>query len=466
MSGSLPTITHVVNEGMCVGCGACSVATSGAIPVTIGRYGSFRASLEGVSESDLAKGSRVCPWAKESKNEDQIADEVFSEVANQDVILGKYTSVNAGRVGQAEDARKSSSGGLTSWTAIQLMERGEIDGVIHVGPGDSALFAYSVSYTVEELREKRKSFYYSTSFADALISIVGDGKTYAFIGVPCFVRAARSLSDEMPDLGAQLKFFLGLVCGHLKSDAFAELLAWQTGVAPDELKAVDFRVKNPNRRASQYDFGAVSRSSNEMLTRPTPSLIGGNWGHGMFQLNACNYCDDIFAETADVVFGDAWLPEFEGDWRGTNVIVNRNSIIEGILSEGKSSGQIEISPLAPSRAATSQDGNYRHRRIGLAVRLADDLAAGKWVPNKRVAAGLAGVDQRRLAIIRKRREISARSHVLFSEAKKRGSLPYFLSAIDPLLAEYRAIDSKPSVRRTIGRVSRMLRRAAAKFGLK
>lgn len=466
MGRPLATITNVVNEGMCVGCGACSVATSGAIPVTIGRYGAFRASLDGVSESDLAKGSRVCPWAKESKNEDQIADEVFSGVAQDDAILGKYVSINAGRVGPSEDARQSSSGGLTSWTAMQLMERGEVDGVIHVGPSEDALFAYAVSYTVDELREKRKSFYYSTSFSDALMSVVGDGKTYAFIGVPCFVRASRSLCDELPVLREQLKFFLGLVCGHLKSDAFAELLAWQTGVPPEELGAVDFRVKNETRRASQYDFGAVRRGSTEMLTRPTPSLVGGNWGHGMFQLNACNYCDDIFAETADVVFGDAWLPEYEADWRGTNVIVNRNPVIESILSDGKSSGRIEISALAPARAATSQDGNYRHRRVGLAVRLADDIAAGKWVPNKRVAPSLEGVDQRRLAIIRKRREISARSHFLFNEAKKRGSLAYFLNAVDPLLAEYRAIDSKPSIRRTIARAVRLLRRIAARFGLR
>ncbi|WP_354003125.1 Coenzyme F420 hydrogenase/dehydrogenase, beta subunit C-terminal domain [Alteromonas mediterranea] len=29
-----------------------------------------------------------------------------------------------------------------------------------------------------------------------------------------------------------------------------------------------------------------------------------DWRYAFFQPNACNYCDDISAETADIVFGD------------------------------------------------------------------------------------------------------------------------------------------------------------------
>lgn len=31
---------------------------------------------------------------------------------------------------------------------------------------------------------------------------------------------------------------------------------------------------------------------------------------------ACNYCDDVFAECADVTCMDAWLPEYSQDHRG------------------------------------------------------------------------------------------------------------------------------------------------------
>ena len=53
----------------------------------------------------------------------------------------------------------------------------------------------------------------------------------------------------------------------------------------------------------------------------------------MFQVNACNYCDDIFAETADVAFGDGWLPEYKMDWQGTNVVVSRHPDIDEIIAD-------------------------------------------------------------------------------------------------------------------------------------
>src|SRR5699024_1549087 len=103
---------------------------------------------------------------------------------------------------------------------------------------------------------------------------------------------------------SSIAYYVGLVCGHLKSQFFAESMAWQTGVSPERLSDVDFRVKNPGRSASSYDFSATDHSGDTHI-RATASLAGGSWGHGAFQPEACNFCDDIFAETADIVFGDA-----------------------------------------------------------------------------------------------------------------------------------------------------------------
>src|SRR5699024_10311279 len=101
-----------------------------------------------------------------------------------------------------------------------------------------------------------------------------------------------------------------------------------------EIATVDFRVKQPGAKVGHYGFGVKPYGSSEMKMKPTRSLVGSKWGHAMMQLNACNYCDDIFAETADIVLGDAWLPEFEDEWRGTNVVINRNQDLEGILTQG------------------------------------------------------------------------------------------------------------------------------------
>ncbi|GLB68294.1 hypothetical protein AHIS1636_27360 [Arthrobacter mangrovi] len=332
---------------------------------------------------------------------------------------------------------------MTSWTAAQLLARGLVDGVIHVGaasPGQGELFTYQVSYNLADIQLKRKSAYYSTTMADALAQIRGDGRSYAVIGVPCFIRAARLVGEEDPVLGKQLKYHLGLVCGHLKSQWFAESMAWQAGVKPDALESVDFRVKAKHRSSNDYDFGAKGTDDSYLSTKPTQALVGGNWGHGMFQLNACNYCDDIFAETADVVFGDAWLPEYKSDSRGTNVVISRNENLNTIFAEGQAQGILRLDELPADRVAASQAGNFRHRRIGLAVRLADDIREGKSVPLKRIAPGIEGVSARRLDLIRLRRKMSEKSLQSFESAKMENNINVFLKTMLPLVRKYRNVE--------------------------
>ena len=84
---------------------------------------------------------------------------------------------------------------------------------------------------------------------------------YAIVGVPCFITAMRHLEEVDADLRDQFTWHIGLVCGHLKSQFFAESLAWQAGVPPEDLEAIDFRVKNPARRSYSYDYEVRGRAT-------------------------------------------------------------------------------------------------------------------------------------------------------------------------------------------------------------
>ena len=459
----MPTIEQVVERDICVGCGACQFATRGEINVSRNDQGYYSADLSRAQPDSLASASRVCPFSNESANEDTIARRVFADIPRQDPRIGRYLSIAAARVDDDDYLRGSSSGGLTSWILAKLLEAGHIDGVIHVGQGGDGLFSYRVSYSRQELHARRKSIYYSTSFNTALQSIHGDGRRYALVGVPCFIKSARLLCMEDNTLAGQLAYFIGLVCGHLKSAAFAELLAWQCGVGPDQLAAVDFRVKQPGQDAGRYSFAAQARcpgdhpaNTDEWTTRPTSQLLGGNWGHGLFQLNACNYCDDIFAETADVVLGDAWLPEYRADWRGTNILLCRNQLIQSLVDQAVSAGELFLQPLSPTQAASSQAGNFRHRHEGLALRLADDLNAGLWTPKKRVLPDHNVVNARRRELIRRRRALSAASHDLFAEARRQDSLALFITRITPLIQHYEKCNTPSLPRRLLGLAKRKL----------
>lgn len=439
-------MTHGIEEtiarGMCIGCGTCSAVTQGAIPLQLNRYGMYSASLDSATEEQIRLASRVCPFSDEAPDEDELgAPTDGGNALPTDPRVGHYGRIFAGRHSSDAYLMGSSSGGLTSWLLQQLLEEDLVDAVIHVGRDveDGRLFQYTISADVESVAAQRKSQYYPTTLRDVLRAAATEKKRYALVGVPCFIKAARLLCRQDPELNDSIRIFVGLVCGHLKSPFFAESLAWQVGIPPGELEAVDFRLKREGRLASDYDFGARRSGGDEFTRKRTKDLVGGNWGHGAFQPEACNFCDDIFAETADVVFGDAWLLKYMKEWRGTNVVITRNSEIDQIFDRGRHAGTIDIEDISLDSAAQSQAGNFRHRRTGLALRLSDDIDAGLSVPRKRVTPS-ADLPRKRVAVVRQRRRMSRLSLESFAQAREQGQLDVYLHAMGAEIARYRKID--------------------------
>lgn len=449
-------IEETVARGICIGCGACSFATSGAIPVRIGSQGVYLADLSSASSADLRKASKVCPFSDEAPNENMLGAPHVDENARADSYLGPFTSVFAGRVNDDAYLDGSSSGGLTSWLLSQLIERKVIDGVISVGLARGTrdeLFEYTVQYG-EQSKSERKSKYYATTLGAVLDQVCLSDARYAVVGVPCFIKAVRLLCLDNSALAARITFFVGLVCGHMKSQAFAESMAWQLGVPPEDLDAVDFRMKLEGRPASEYAFAARSSRDARWRLRPNKDLIGANWGHNFFQPEACNFCDDVVGETADISFGDAWLPRFVSNPRGTNVVISRNSALDALLKDACARGEIDLFDLTPEEAIRSQAGGFRHRREGLSLRLADDRSAGLSVPRRRVEPSENVVSVRRARLLRQRRRMAALSHTAFAAARESGDIQDYLAIMRTEIKRYNEL-ANPPIRR-IGRAAKSL----------
>lgn len=450
------TIKDTVDRDFCIGCGACAFASEGVIPIQLDENGMYSAILTDVSNDLLERVDKFCPFSDAADNEDVLAEKLFGSEMNKHGFLGRYLNTYAGRVSSTPYIKGSSSGGLTSWLLRELLNYKVVDAVIDVAdaqmmPGE--LFSYQAT---EEggLASTRKSKYYSTTMSEALAKIRDDDRRFAVVGVPCYIKAVRLLADQDPIIRDRVKVYVGLVCGHMKSQFFGESLAWQLGIAPADLATVDFRIKNPDRAASDYDFGARAKVNNEWRKRRTGDLVGGNWGHAAFQPEACNFCDDIFAETADVSFGDAWLPQYTDDWRGTNIVISREASIDEILERGKESGVIALESVGAEEIAKSQAGNFRHRRVGLAVRLADDIELGLRVPKKRVDPGYEDVDGKRLKIIRMRRQLSQLSFAAYRSAKKEHDLNIYLQIMEEGIRQYRLLETSPFWRRAASKIKR------------
>ncbi|MBK7765543.1 MAG: Coenzyme F420 hydrogenase/dehydrogenase, beta subunit C-terminal domain [Sulfuritalea sp.] len=92
-------------------------------------------------------------------------------------------------------------------------------------------------------------------------------------------------------------------------------------------------------------------------------------GHGSFKPRACDFCDDVFAETADIAVMDAWLDQYVNDGRGTSLVITRSGALKALLDSGSATGGLHLEPVSESDVVESQRGGLNHRRAGLRYRL-------------------------------------------------------------------------------------------------
>lgn len=406
------SIESVVENGFCIGCGGCQYSSGGEIDIKF-VDGFYNASIEGVSKSTLSEASSICPFSDSSLTENQLSDiSSLSSAQNYSEDIGYYNALYAGKIARDEERVDSSSGGMTTWILERLLELGEVDRVIHVSESENGMFQYKISSTIEELRSGKKSKYYPVTMGSVLGEI-DSNLNYAITGVPCFIKTIRSLQNK--EQLQNIKYCVALFCGHLKYSYFSEMLGWELGVPPKELKNFNFRKKVFGYNSSDYFVEAIGESTSK--EGRVSEQFGTNWAHGFFKPQACEFCDDICGELSDVTLGDAWLPEYTEDWLGTNIVISRNSVIDDILKTGSQSKTINLDVLSEDKVLKSQDANFRHRRGGIILRT-KFLGKKSWVPKKRLELCSKYYDSSKDSIWVERWKLSKDSIRLFRLAKK------------------------------------------------
>lgn len=281
-----------------------------------------------------------------------------------------------------------SSGGIGTHVLAALLNRRVVDRVVCVGPSSDALPKYHVVSDPKELKKFSTSFYYPTTLIDVLRRIREHPGRYAITGVPCFHKAIRLLRAYDPILDQRIIFQLGLVCGQMKSAHYAEYLARRAGMRPGAmLLSLNFRDKTCSDRADHYSFVATWKNHSGAIERgsiPANSL-GFNWAMSYFKPKACDYCDDVYAECADLAAMDAWIPCHLGDPRGTSLVIARSKLAADLLHTESAARGLALTGCGTGDLLLSQESALRHRRVGLRFRLALLKRLGFWVPTKRVA---------------------------------------------------------------------------------
>ena len=359
--------------------------------------------------------SRQCPFSPAAANEDEIANERFAGTS-ADGRIGRFEAAYVGHALEDPFRRNGSSGGLTSWVAAELLRSGAVDGVAHVVPADpreGRFFAYRISRSIDALSDGAKSRYYPVELSEVLREIRQTPGRYAVVGVPCFIKAIHLLRRMDPVIRERITHTLGLFCGHQKSAAMIESFAWQLGAEFGRVRALDYRIKDETRPANWYR-AHLDLDDGSATAQDWWHLADGDWGAGFFQNPACNFCDDVVGETADISFGDAWVEPYSSDGRGTNVMVVRTPELREMIEAARTEGRLQLEPVDAEFIARTQAAGLRHRRDGLAYRLSWRRRGLR--PVKRVASS-STLPLRRKLVYRLRAHIARWSHPMFRVAR-------------------------------------------------
>jgi len=270
---------------------------------------------------------------------------------------------------------QSSSGGLATWFLRCLLRNGEIDKVITVAPKNDAerLFEYREFSSDTDLEDAAGSAYYPVECSGVLSGLRERPGRYAIVGLPCVLHAVERARHVDRRLRERIVCLVGLVCGQNKSAMATRWFCHQAGL-PGRAVRVVYRDKTMAATAQGYSMVARDAGGNEVTWRRGDGYASA-WHRGWFTLPACSVCDDVFAECADIVFMDAWLPRYVSDARGTNLVLVREPRFVGMFEDANGT-ELDMEPVTIQDLVDSQRHVVRDKTLAVRERVRQLLRGG------------------------------------------------------------------------------------------
>jgi coenzyme F420 hydrogenase subunit beta len=349
----------------CIGCGICvGVCPRRRIRMewshSLGRF--FPNHYIDDCDTPCDRCERVCPFSSSNADTLKLSEELFANVKGIcfDDTLGFYSDAYAG----FSDAHRalSASGGIGTALLEQLLASGAVDRVWCVGPCKTSptLFAYRLCSTREEVRACSSSCYQPVEMSTMIRTILESDRQVAITALPCVIRGIRLAQKVVPELRSRIVYVVGLVCGQMKSRRFIDYLGYKY-CHRETPTAIRFRAKRMNRSASDYAY--AFEWPDNICELGFFDRISPIWGQRWFTLEACDYCDDIFAECGDIALMDAWLPEYSRDPKGHNIVLIRHPELAAHFRKSDTQENWHLETLTGDQVRRSQHDVVLQKRV-------------------------------------------------------------------------------------------------------
>lgn len=327
---------------------------------------------------------KVCPFNDKNIDENEIGTAIFGRISSIKHLkeVGYYLDSYVGY--SSEFRERSASGGITTWLLKFLLETSIVDYVVCVSPNDESekLFKYSIFDNTDSVISSSGSVYYPVELSEVIKQILSKRGRYAIIGLPCYLKGLRLAALRNKNLNDRIAVLVGLTCGQMKNKYYTTYLSELANVG-GRLQSAYYRGKSKGTPANNFYFHCINEHGEEgqvFWDEGVSEAFTNRW----FTPNACNFCDDVFAELADITLMDAWLPEYINESKGTSLLIIRTPQIMNIIKEGKEKKEINIENIPIQKIIQSQQGviDFKIKSLPYRLHLVEKKGTD-YIPKKR-----------------------------------------------------------------------------------
>lgn len=322
-------LTDVVDSNLCAGCGICAGILPNKINMNIDDKGYLRPIFlePEINSDENFLLEQVCPGNVIKYEELPKSQPVWGNIKTSTIAFAKNEEVR----------HKSSSGGVISQLLIYLLDKNEIDEVVHIGVSDENPLLNEIkrSKTKEEVLKNSGSRYSPSAPLASLNELLDDNKRYAIVGKPCDIAALRRYSKFDERVSQKFQYLFSFFCAGIPSMEGTYQLLGKFNVEKDNVSSFKYRgdgwpgltkivTKENNVFEMKYDDSWGKVLNRHLQTR-------------------CKLCIDGIGEFSDISCGDGWFgdqngyPSFE-ESKGRSLVTTRTpkgqKLFERAINEG------------------------------------------------------------------------------------------------------------------------------------
>jgi len=342
----LRNVQDVTEWGLCIGCGVCAYICPENITLVNVLNEGIRPKLAQSPCGECDACLKVCPGI----------NVVHSTVRDRDHVIpslmkswGPVLEVWEGYAADPEVRYSGSSGGLASAIALYCIEKGEMHGLLHIGPDEKTPLKNKTVLSVSraEIVARTGSRYAPASPCDGLSMVAAAPDPCVFIGKPCDVTAVTLARTLRSELAENMGVTIGIFCaGTPSSQGTLDLLEKQ-GIDPGTVEEVRYRGKGWPGKFSVKIKG--EEAPREVMT------YMDSWGFlQKYRPYRCHLCPDPTSEFADIACGDPWYRSIEEGEPGQSMALVRTERGREILKGAIEAGYVILKKADPSILERSQ----------------------------------------------------------------------------------------------------------------